>query len=61
MGVELVVEDERGGLDQGASGTRSGGTQIEGAGAFTRLALDLVVAHCAVNGRVVGAKVWCVP
>ena len=61
MGAELVMEDERGGIDQGASGTRSVGTQTEGTGAVTHLALGLVVACGAVNGRVVGAEVRRLP
>ena len=61
VGAELVMEDEWGGLNQGASGTRSVGTQTEGTGPVTHLALDLVVAHSAVNLRVVGAEVRYLP
>ena len=55
VGTELLVEDMRGGLEQGASTTRTVGTQTEGAGGVTRLALDLALKHSSVDGRVVGA------
>ena len=56
VGVELVVEEEREGLNQGASSTCSINTRTDGIGAVTCLTLDLVVAHSALNGRVVGAE-----
>ena len=57
VGAELLMEDEPGGLKQGASTRRTIGTQTEGAGRVTHLALDMVLENSAVDGRAVGAEV----
>ena len=50
-----------GGLKQGAPASRTVGLQTEGAVGVTRLAMELVLKHSAVDGSFVGAEVRYAP
>ena len=60
-GGRRLIEGKQRELKPGAPTSHDVGTQTAGAGGVTRLAMEQVLKHCAVDGSVAGAEVRYVP